>query len=340
MTRGMAPEHVAEAVLRRLDGSSCPINAYWMCVSEDRDRYAEVLSDALAEEPVVVLVVRDGRFTNANALFADFVELISLNREACEQRLDATLTKCGFVLLSRSELAVPQISSPAALPEWFPIGGGTTVSALIEDLTWTADSSLAAPELKIGELCEDLLDLEEALLLRIKRVQEYDSDRRKTMAFLDLIRRETGEKLEDIVETALVQHASVTTPSSFRPSLRDARSLVARLWAVVQEKSPEQMMAASKAVATALDLPESLAPGWHESIESVLRRPSGGETDARLRFARNVLLTIGATCQLVTAAAHADSYEHYPIPLLRSFSYDLRRSLAEAAGSIRTLSEL
>ncbi len=52
------------------------------------------------------------------------------------------------------------------------------------------------------------------------------------------------------------------------------------------------------------------------------RRPSGGR-----HFALNVLYTVGAACQFVTASKHADVHPSYPLPLTRSLSYDLRRSL-------------
>ena len=42
-------------------------------------------------------------------------------------------------------------------------------------------------------------------------------------------------------------------------------------------------------------------------------------------------------CQATTAAAHADDYKQYPVVLLRSLSYDLRRSLSDAIVVVRTL---
>jgi hypothetical protein len=337
MTALVTAERLADAVRRRFEASASDVNAYWMCVREDRDAYAATLNDELVTEPIVVVVVRDNRFTIPNALSSDFIEVVSQNQRACEQRIDRSHTKCGFVLLSRSELGIAQIASPVLLPTWFPIKGGTTVSMLIEDLTWTADAPLGAAEVRVDELCEGLLDLEEALLRRLGEVLAQDSDRRKTMAFLDLIRRENGEKLNEVLDSATDHHAAITTPSAFRPSLREGHSLIARLWGTVQERPPEQMKAPSKALADALDLPEELTLEWHESIASVLRRPSGGETSVRLRFGRNILLTVGAVCQMVTAAAHADAYSHYPVALLRSFSYDMRRSLSDGAAVIRAL---
>lgn len=335
MTSLVTPARLAEAVRRRLEASACDVNAYWMRVTEDRDAYASAVSDELRDDPVVVVVIRDGRFTNPNALLSDFVELVAQNESLCQHRLDQSQMKCAFVLLSRTELTIAQVSSPVVLPTWFPIGGGTTMSMLIEDLTWTADAPLGAPEVRIAELGEGLFDLEEALFGRVREVAA--SDHRKTNGFLDVIRNAAGEKLEDILEAAAQHHASITTPAAFRPSLRDGRSLIARLWRVAQERQAEQMKVPSKALADALDLPEQIKLEWHESISSVLRRPSGGEANARLRFSRNVFLTVATACQLITGSAHSDDYGHYPVLLLRSFSYDLRRSLADAETVVRAL---
>lgn len=336
MTSAVAPQRLAETVRRRLRESSHNVNAYWMRIVEDRDAYAFHLNNEFHESPVVTLVIRDDRFTNPNAILSDFVQLVTQNREVVEQQMEASHTRCGFILLSRSELATAQISSPIDLPAWFPIAGGTTISMLIEDLTWTADASLDAAETQITELCEGLLDFEDALLRRIRDVRGYDH--RKANAFLNLVRREPDETFDEIIETASEHLGRVTTPSAFRPSLRNARSLVARLWGVMQKKTPEQMKTPSEALADCLDLPGEIEQlTWHESMSSVLRRPSGGEEIPRFRFARNVLLTVGTTCQLVTAAAHSDQYAHYPVPLLRALSYDLRRSLADAETVVRTI---
>ena len=98
------------------------------------------------------------------------------------------------------------------------------------------------------------------------------------------------------------------------------------------------MKTPSKLLADALALPEQIDMTWHEAIPSVLGRPTGGEASVRLRFARNVLLTTGTACQLVTAAAHSDDYAHYPVVLLRALSFDPSGTRWEYAESvIRTL---
>lgn len=335
MTEPITPNVLADAIRRRLASAPCDVSAYWMHVAGDRDAYARALEEELAAEPIVVVVVRDARFTNPNALLSDFVELLAQSKDLCVRRLRDGCRKCAFVLLSRTELTIPQISSPVELPPWFPVGGGTTLEMRIEDLSWTADASLAVAEVRVGALCEALFDLEETLLRRIAGILERDH--RRTNALLEIVRRDSTETLSGILATAVNHQAGVTTPEAFRPSLRDGRSFVARLWSVVQERTAEQLKSPSKGLADALDLPEELSGPWHESLVSVMRRPSGGEVPPRLRFARNLLVSIAEACQLITAAAHADAYGHYPVVLLRSCSFDLVRSLADAEVAVAAL---
>lgn len=337
MTENPSVERLAEGVRRRLQESTRPLNAYWVQAAGNRDEYAKALGDEFQGEPVVVEIIRDGRFANPNAILADLVDLVGGCREKCELRLSRSDEKCAFVLLSRSELAIPQVASPILLPVWFPVGGGTTVWSVIEDVTWSVDAPLGAVEARIGNVCERLLTLEDALVTRMLEVRRDDQDRRKTMGFFDVVRRES-ETFDDLLTGSVEYRASVTTASAFRPSRRDGRAIVARLWGVVLEKAPEGIGGPSKALVKALDLADGIGEQvWHESMASVLGRPAAGETPKEERFCRNIYLSVGAACQLITAAAHADAYGRYPVTLLRAVSFDLRRSLSDAEGVLRSL---
>lgn len=335
MTAEISAQRLAEVVCRRLASSSCEVNVFWMRVTERRDDYAAELRQELEDAPVAVLVIRDRRFTNPNVVLNDLVELIAENQILCEDRFGDSCGACAFVLLARTELAIAQSSSPVLLPSWFPTRGGTTVSTGLEDLTWSAEAPLGAPEAKIGELCEGLLEVESALVSRIRHIRSVDH--RRTNAFLELVRRGQGETLESILEAASQHLTGITTPSGFRPSLRDGSALVARLWSVVQSRQPEQLAQPSKALASALDLSDGVECDWYESLSSVLRRPSGGEPSTSVRFCRNLLMSVATSCQFITAAAHEDSYGQYAVALIRSTSYDLRQSLADSEAVVRAL---
>jgi hypothetical protein len=324
------PEQLAADVRRRLSTSPSEVNAYWMAVTEGRQDYTDQLRKELANDPVEVVVIRDDRFTNPNAILSDFVDLVEENRNACAQCVRHEDTRCGFVLISRAELSIPQVSSPIALPEWFPLGGGTTLSMRIEDLTWAAELPLGADEVRLGDLSEMLVDLDRTVLQRLSEVRHDDP--RKANGVLEVL-KDKDEAIRDVLGNALDAREQITTPSAFRPSIRGS-SLISRLWRVTQIRSAEQLVSPAANLADGLDLPGEMEKSWHESLAFVLRRPSGGERIPRERFARNLLLTIGATCQLLTAGAHSDDYAHYPIPLLRTMSHDLRRALGDAESVI------
>ena len=337
MTAEVSASRLADVVRRRMATSSSEVNVYWMRITEGRDDYAARLRAELGDQSAVVVVIRDQRFTNPNMVLSDLLDLILDERHACEKQLNSSSASCAFVLLARTDLAIAHSSSPVALPSWFPIGGGTTVSTCLEDLTWSAEAPLDAAEVRIGELSEYLLDLESVLVFRIRETLVLDH--RKTNAFLDLVRRDPSETVETILDGAWRHHAGITTPTGYRPSRRDGRALVARLWSVCQTTEPDQLTQPCKALASALRLPETLHGVWYESLSSVLRRPVGGERSEPLRFSRNLLFSIGTTCQLITAAAHEDDYSHYAVALLRSVSLDLRQSLVDCEAILRSLGQ-
>ena len=71
------------------------------------------------------------------------------------------------------------------------------------------------------------------------------------------------------------------------------------------------------------------------SLAAVLNRPSSPIGEARVRWAFALIVTLRSACQLVTAAAHDDSYPRFPTALLRSTSLDLRRFLDAAVAKLR-----
>lgn len=320
------PERLAENVRDRMSRVSSPVSAYWMSVVTDRTSYAESLSRLVEDLPVCVFIVRDVSFENPNAILADLIRILENNRSKCEEALSRTgMTRLGIVLLSRVPLVVPQASSPVRLPTWFPGVGGNTISVVIEDMSWTADAALNCEEANTGDICERLFDLEDSLLSRLRAA--YALDKQSVAAFSSLIRREGDPSYSDLLVRFRESRSHVAIPSAFRPSLRNGNSLIARLWALGHQRNPEDH-APGKALARALALNEDAA-GGRESFASLIRRPSTNVVLASTRFARNALGTIASACQLVTASAHADGYGRYPVTLIVSYSFDLRRSLRE-----------
>jgi hypothetical protein len=339
-TNEVRPERVAETVIAKLAMASSEISAYWMAVAGDRERYAAGIRSAVAGEPIVVFIVREIGFNNPNSIASDVIRAMELNRAASEAALcwQGSELHCAIILLGRAPLGVAQASSPVTLPEWSPIRPGETVTIVIEDLTWTVDAPLKGAEARIDEICEDLYMLEGALIRRLRSI--HQADHGAGNALLELIRSDPTEKYNLLLTAFEHAHASVSVPSGFRPSLRTSNSLVARLWSVVQGRKPEALHGPSKALASALglqNLGEMLRQNTWEGFVAVLSRPSSRDSSESERFARGLLMTLSACCQFVTAAAHSDEYARYPVPLLISFSYDVRRSLSTAEATLRLM---
>jgi len=324
-------------VRRRLAQAPSVVSAFWVRVDGDRESYKAELTALFKEEAVVSLIVRGALFENPNSAMADLIDLIQQNREAFahSHEDEGGRSKWGIVLLGRSELSLAQASSPVTLPEWFPVHGGRTIHTMIEDLTWTADSPLSNGQLAIDELCRELFDLEGILLQRLHYV--HTQNHNASNSFLQLIRRKTAspESYHEILVAAGQCRQEIKNPGGFRPSVKEGRSLTARLWQVVNTAASEQLGAPSLALADALGLSDKSLPTYHESILAVLFRPSTRDSSPRVRFCRNLLITIGSICQLVTAAAHSDAYGSYPLLLLRTLSQDLRKSLLSAQETLR-----
>jgi hypothetical protein len=325
---------LAECIVNRVSQSKHALNVYWYQLTKDRDGYARELRGACATRAIAVLVLRENLFTNPNSILSDLMTLLNGNREAVLDQLSgvpALHAKVAIVLLARTELGLPQLSSPAEIPDWLPIARGNAQAIVIEDITWTADGPLNASEAQVGEICTWLYELEKALCRRMASVAAANHNAGNSLH--ELFRKmRPSDTYGDILHDADAAARSVQNPSAFRPSVREKTALVALLWGTTQRHSADEMAKCARALGEALLLEESAIASYHETLQSVLARPADVPPTARERFARNVLTTVSACCQLITGAAHADYYRKYPIPLLRSVSYDLRQSLAGSVG--------
>lgn len=326
------PIRLAEVVRSRMSRSQSVVSAFWIKVDGDREAYRRALLDRATEGAIVPLIVRGRLFENPNSVLNDLAHLIAENRPAFElgRRLTTGSDQLAIVLLARGELCVPQVSSPVLLPEWLPVAGGMVTHMTIEDLTWTADCPLNAADVQVEEICEHVFELEGVILTRLKEV--HTSDHNAGNALLEFIRRGAPqvESYPEILADAEAFRSTVRNPTAFRPSVREGRSLTARFWHTAMSTSPEQLTRPSRALADALGLSKTLLSGFRGTLLSTIWRPSARDTNPSVMFCRNLLITISAACQFVTAAAHADSYASYPILLLRAVSFDLRTSMHEA----------
>ena len=240
-----------------------------------------------------------------------------------------TANHLDVVLIARRELELESSSSPIVLPSWFPISPSTSVTATIMDLTWSTHVSLSAEELHAGEIASLLFDLDRELIrnLRVSHLRDH----RLVNSLHDALKRKTDKSVSftDLLSRAAETLGRVRNPRDFRPTRRDP-TIAGHLWNLANATAADGLPKRAKSLAKALDLPSGAVEGRHESLVTVLGRPSLRLDDPSQRWSLNLIVTTGAACQLLTAAHHADDYAEYPLPLVRSLSRDTRKSLDQA----------
>jgi hypothetical protein len=332
------PERAVEIVEDRRQGTANELVVYWLQVVTDREVYAKRVESASAGAPILPIILRGEGFTNPNSVLSDVNKVLVDARLRVEQVFSGA-AKGPFVvlILSRVSFQLPQISSPTVLPEWFPRIGGQTVDVLVEDLDHLAEARINAPESRIEEICLALVRLERALVARLAQVQR--KNQRLGQSFFDLVKDEkvAGENFDAFLEQAQQSAFALANPAGFRPSARDGKFLTGRLMRLVGKSSPDEMTTRARSLVDALDIRAEDVVECADSLTSVSFRPVNRDANIAWRVGRNILWTTFGACQYVTAAAHSDDYPAFPIILLRSHSYDLRRTLQILAEAIERL---
>jgi hypothetical protein len=343
MEAARAAEVIRERCASPLDAK---IFVFWIAVEDSRTAYKTELIEAGNDLRLAVLVPRKQRFDNANALLEDLRDVLCDNQEEVLAAFHSTTAAAPLVvaLLSHRHLELPQIASPMTMPVWIPDLGGREVSMEIEDLTRTAEASVACVEARIADVAEALYLIEQSLVRRFAAIAELPNHQ-YAYKFFDLIKETpkpdakaqkgspagaatTAEKFVDFVAVVTKSLAEVHEPRGYRPSARDAKTISGRLLRLVSRSSPDELGARAKALASLFAI--GGAGRSRELLVTVLLRPTMRE-DPATRFARNLLVTIYSASQFVTAAAHADDYPRYPIEYLRYLSHDLRRVLKDVS---------
>lgn len=306
---------------------------YWVASPGDRDGFSQGLRDEGVDLPLCPIVVRIGGFADPNAVAADLLRVLDSARSELEQPDFAervrTANCLDVVLVARRELELESSSSPIVLPSWFPMFPSTSVTATIMDLTWSTHVSLSAEELHAGEIGRLLFELDRELIRNLRA--SHLRDHRLVNSLHDALRRKTDES---VPFTGLLSGAEETldrvrNPRDFRPTRQDP-TIVGRLWNLANTTTADRLPQRARSVAQALGLSVKAVEGFHESLVTVLGRPSFPLEDHLQRWSFNLIATTGAACQLLTAAHHADDYAEYPLPLVRSLSFDIRKSLDQA----------
>ena len=334
----LRPHDVLAEIRRRrgaAEDSDEPIRFYWVTLTPeddggDRDRFRRLLRETAGDYPLLPVVLRVAGFEDPNAVMNDLAAVLESSRnELRSPDVRDRIVAHGFAdfaLVARKELALAATSSPLVLPDWFPIRSGEEVTARIEDLTWTAAVPLSAQVAHMGEIKRLLCELDRVLVRRLEAVGREDP--RHVQSLLERIRRAAAKptSYDDFLSDAKEALDAVRNPMDYRPSSRSP-TVVGQLWNVTSRTTPDRLPKLAKSLARALNLAALDMEDHEQSMAAVLGRPTSPVRDAGDRWALDVVGTVRAACQLVTAAAHADAYPRYPVRLLGSVSMDLRRSL-------------
>jgi hypothetical protein len=320
-------DYVISTINNRIEGGVGLLHFYWLQLLTDRSEFSENI-DAVQDKFIIVpLILRNDAFTNPNSFHNDLIALLELNKESFKD-LTGLVHKekpLAVIVLSKTELDLPQISSPATLPHWFPVHANETVSVMMEDLTNTTEAPLNMAEARVPEMCELLYQLEKYLIRRL--VATNESNHNSGNAFFELIRESDDEKYPAFLSTAQLFNSKIANPTGYRPSAKDGKSLLSRLMRLQSKSSPDQLAKNAKAFSTALNITDDMISVFSTAIFTILMRSTNPDNSRSVAFMKNLLMCIFTSSQYTTAAAHSDSYPMLPVKLIRSVSYDMRTNL-------------
>lgn len=322
----MNPEQVVEEIRRRRErqrGVSA-LNVYWMTLSGDRDEFMHELQQVRGESPIVPWILRkSGLFRDSNSVMNDVTIILTEVQDEIRDVAEYARQRHGvdLVVIARDELRLAITSSPILLPDWFPLMPEQTVTARIDDLTWSINVAMSDEVVALGELQQILYELDRLIVARILDILKKDHNQMQALWSRIRIEQENARAGLGAIEKLL---GEVRNPADFRPSTARSPTMVGRLWSQVNRSSPDELPRLSKALASALQVGDLDISGEEASLEGVLNRPSNHIEDSGSRWCFHLLVALRSACQLVTAAAHADEYPLFPDALLRSVSRDLR----------------
>ncbi|HEU0298272.1 MAG TPA: hypothetical protein VFR37_02435 [Longimicrobium sp.] len=330
----LQPERALEVVTDLMQSHPGAVQVVWCRQDGDRHAFCERIVGLRGTLPIFPLPLRGEGFDDPNSVAEDVVRLVEKHRAVFEA-FDwnrASNAAIGILIVSRGPLFLPQGSSPAAFPAWFPRVGGQVVPVLVADVETVAEVRLDAPETRIGEIRAGIYALESALLGRLASTQHQGHG----FDALGALILAGEEKAHGVLAEARRYLDSISDPRGYRPSLKLPVSITARLLRLVAGCTPDQLPHRAKALMAALSLPDSAILRVPESVPALLCR-STNPIDARdhqLRFGCNLLQTLFAAHSLSTAVAHAGDYPRYPLALLQATSFTILTTLRELERAI------
>lgn len=315
------------------------IAAYWVEETGSRNELARALIADLSDLGVMPAIVKGGDFDDANGIIDDLARTIEGNRSwFTDEMRNAVIRdqKFSLVLISKAPLGVPQLSSPVALPDWFPAWPERLITVKIVSIAHSIDISLASPDVPITLINSALLDLERALCDRLRAV--LSSDAGKLSRLFARIGGSGG--VPDPVNLLAKARSEAATCSreEFRPGGgADSPHLVSMLFRLWWDCSPGNLHELAKLLAEALDIAGDAPIEAQYSLGSLLTRtakPPPAKTHPGVTFARNALVSLSHAIQFTNAAHHAGDYPNFPAMLTITYARDIARSCKAAADGL------
>ena len=334
----MNPLQLVDEIRRRRerDEDAKPLSVWWVALSGDRDQFAEALLDSRSTSPIIPWILRTpGLFRDPNAVMNDISYVLGETQHNMVDVAESARRNGGIdvIVLSRTELELISTSSPILLPEWFPVTPGRTVTAQVHDLTWDVNVSMADEILELDDLRGILHNLDMALADRWR--QCHEADHRRSQAIWAQIRRDSEQDIISVIDDIQSALSSIRNTSNYRPSTKQNKTMIERLWFLSNTTSPDKLHGKAKALAQALCAEELRLSDHSQPLLAVLGRPGNPIPDASVLWCYQLIVTLRNACQMVTTAAHADEYPPFPRALLKTVSLDLRRPLRAAIHALR-----
>lgn len=324
-----------DCVREYLQRDLSPVVVFWWQISERRDELAVEVERTAIGVFVVAHVLRSNRFSTPNSLQSDISEVI----ESCRSRLEKfpdSESRVAVFILSKTPFSLPATSSPANIPSWLPKLGGTCQCVPIVDLTWCADSPLNAPIANASAIGPLLYDMEGLLIeLSQRKFNENKSAFDSLWGRINDIQQKqkgggTGEfnGVTDYLNKAAEHHRSLNR-LGFRPSAAKIVSFLGVVLRLCSASSSDAMHQIGESLCNAIGLDEVSVKDWvvPEPFVSVLLRPTQS-LPAKVKYGRNLVLTVFTCAQLNTAGAHADQYPKFSNQIVEGVSRDLLQCLS------------
>jgi hypothetical protein len=309
---------------------------FWVrCPDQSRAVFADSIRRTIGNEAIVPVVVRGMGFRSANAVLADVLEIIEENKLEFAPLDAKEINRVTVLLLAKDEFRLPQGGSPIRLPNWFPVLPGVETFFHIADLGLSAEvRMLDCQEARIEHISSLVLDLERAIIEKLKGFQENDAN--ALQRFLDAAHAHPVLDRDATLIEYDAQLKSVLDPRKYRPNAAtDATTLISRLLKLVLNNAPKQLAASAKTLANCFkNLEQSKLKA---TLFATMLRPAA-KMDQETASWHAILLSFYQAYQLMNGAAHAGEYPHFSVALQFANSANLRQFLSDAREYVESLS--